>query len=121
MFLAKYNSNGEFQWAGSFGADGGGATGNYVELDNSENVFITGQFGGTLDFDFGAGTTELTGNGNIFLVKYNSSGSLSWAQSIGGTGSDEGKSIYLDSSNEVYLTGSFNNTVDFDPGRELQI
>ena len=38
-----------------------------------------------------------------------------WAKSMGGTSSDYGRSIALDNSGNIYLTGCFYETVDFDP------
>ncbi|MEP3118143.1 MAG: SBBP repeat-containing protein, partial [Alphaproteobacteria bacterium] len=89
-----------------------------VSVDSSGNSYVTGTFRDTVDFDPGAGTTNLTGAGNddTFIAKYNSDGTLAWAKSAGGTGSDYGRSIAVDSSGNSYLTGNFSGTADFDPG-----
>ena len=39
-----------------------------------------------------------------------------WAKDMGGVGKEEGSSIALDAARNVYTTGSFMNTADFDPG-----
>src|SRR5688572_30408922 len=49
-------------------------------------------------------------------VSYCQTPSLAWARSIGGTGDDFIQSIYTDASGNVYISGSFKGTVDFDPG-----
>ena len=77
-----------------------------------------GSFQGTADFDPGAGTFNLTSAGDydIFISKLDSSGNFVWAKSLGGTGYDVSYGIALDSGGNVYTTGSFSGTVDFDPG-----
>ena len=86
-------------------------------VDQSNNVYITGYFGGTADFDPGAGVSNITsaGNSDIFIAKYNSSGALQWVKAIGGTSDDESNAIAVDFSGNVYITGDFQGTADFDP------
>ena len=99
---------------GGVGEDFGRA----IAVDSSGNIYTTGHFSGTVDFDPGAGTTNLTsaGVGDIFVSKLNSLCAFVWAKRIGGTILDEGKSVAVDSSGNVYTTGYFAGTGDFDPG-----
>ena len=89
-----------------------------VTVDSSGNIYTTGLFQGTVDFDPGAGTANLTSNGNkdAAVLKLDSSGNYVWAKSFGGTRMDFAWSVAVDSSGNVYTTGYFNGTVDFDPG-----
>ncbi|RAU81440.1 Ig-like domain-containing protein, partial [Pontibacter arcticus] len=82
-----------------------------IALDNSNNVYITGAFNRTATF----GNTTLTSHGSldIFLAKYDASGSLLWAQRAGGTAEDKGYGIAVDNSDNVYITGSFSGTAYF--------
>src|SRR5690606_25371176 len=82
------------------------------------NVYTTGYFVGTVDFDPGAGTVNLTSQGgsDIFIQKLDALGDLVWAKSVGGTGNDNGRSIAVDAQGNVYTTGDFRGIVDFDPG-----
>ncbi len=117
IFLAKYDSGGTFQWAKSAGGIDYDQAYSVAVDGRGENVYITGCFTGTADFNPTGTTTNLTSAGSvdIFFAKYDSSGSLKWAKSAGGTSSDEGYSIAVDGSGNVYLTGYFNGTADFDP------
>ena len=117
IFISKLNSSGNFLWAKSMGGTSTGI-GNSIITDASGNVYTTGYFVGTGDFDPSSSTFNLTsaGNTDIFISKLNSSGDFLWAKGVGGNGSDYGRSITIDVSGNVYTTGSFAGTIDFDPG-----
>ena len=116
VFIAKYNDLGNYMWAKKIG---GTSTDNAysLALDTFGNVYVTGNFWGTADFDPSSNVANLTATGDydIFIAKYNSSGNYSWAKNMGGTSSDFGTSIAIDVLGNVCLTGYFNETVDFDP------
>ncbi len=121
-FLAKYDANGQYLWAFSIGSSGEDR-GYGVAVDDTGNVYITGTFGGTADFNPGAGTAMLTpaspSGQNAYVAKYDPSGNYLWAGSIGGsTGFNHGKGIVLDTAGNVYVTGYFNYTSDFDMGTD---
>ena len=56
------------------------------------------------------------GSENIFISKLDSAGNFIWAKALGGTSSDFGFSIVVDASGNVYTTGRYEMTADFDPG-----
>ena len=121
FFIVKLDSNGTYTWSAGFtGANYGYAseTGEALATDSSGNVYATGYYNGTVDFDPGAGTANMTATGNpdAFVLKLNSSGALLWAKSLGGSNAAYGRSIDVDSSGNVYTTGNFDGTADFDPG-----
>ena len=93
-----------------------------IAVDSSGNVYTTGSFNGTVDFDPGTGVENLTsaGGSDGFISKLDSSGNYVWAKSLGDTGFDYVRSIAVDSSGNVYTTGNFNGTVDFDPGAGVE-
>ncbi|MBK8965968.1 MAG: SBBP repeat-containing protein [Lewinellaceae bacterium] len=98
---------------------GGTDQGYAVAYDASGNVYVTGSFAGTADFDPGPGTANLTsaGGDDIFVAKYDASGNYIWANRIGGTGGDIGYGLAVDGSGNVHVTGYFSGSnVDFDPG-----
>lgn len=99
---------------------GGNADEGYgpMKPDASGNMYLCGQFNGTVDFDPGPGVSNLTSNGDLdcYVVKYDSIGNFIWAVGWGGTGNDYSSDIELDDSGNVYVVGIFWDTVDFDPG-----
>jgi len=116
MYLHKMDASGNFLWVRTFGGDGfDGAES--IALDASGNIYATGIFAGTGDFDPGAGSTILTsnGSGDVFVLKMDASGNFLWARSFGGTSAEVGWSIDTDSSGNVYTVGFFEGTIDFDP------
>lgn len=106
-----------YNWA----AHSGGTTYDYATSafpDPSGNLYVTGMFRGTSDFDPGSGTANLTSAGaeDIFVAKYDATGAYQWAVRIGGSNADIGKCVYHYSGGAVFVCGTFEGTVDFDPG-----
>ena len=112
-FVIKTNSSGVFQWVKTYGGSAS-EFGYRIAVDSSDNVYITGHFTGTLDF--GGGNVTSVGNEDIFVLKLNSSGVFQWVKTYGDTSADFGYGIAVDSSSNVYITGYFNETVDFGGG-----
>ena len=98
MFLVKYNSSGTKQWTKQLGSSGWD-WGNGVTTDSSGNIYVTGYTNGGLD-----GNTN-SGYGDIFLVKFNSSGTKQWTKQLGTSSSDSGNGVITDSSGNIYVTG----------------
>jgi hypothetical protein len=113
VFVTKLNSSGAHQWTTTLG----GTSldwGRGVAVDGSGNVYTTGQFAETVNF--GAGNVTSAGNYDVFVTKLNSSGAHQWTTTLGGTGSDNGYGVAVDSSGNVYTTGNFQGTVNFGAG-----
>jgi hypothetical protein len=105
IFLVKYDPSGNVLWAKSAG-DQYNDNATALTVDVSGHIIITGQFGNaTITF----GTTVLTnsGLGNIFLVKYDTSGNVIWAKNNGGIYFELPKAIVSDTSGNIYITGDF--------------
>ena len=77
-----------------------------VAIDSSNNIYVTGYTEGGLD-----GNTHL-GIEDIFLVKYNSSGTKQWTQQMGTYQWDVGNGVTVDSSNNIYVTGYTTRELD---------
>jgi Secretion system C-terminal sorting domain/Beta-propeller repeat len=119
-FFARYNTNGKLIWVKDIAGSGESAAQD-IFIDPAGGIYITGSFFGTSDFDPGAGIFSLTGTDakDIFYAKYNANGKLLWADRVGGTGDQAGLSITADSTGNVYATGYFQGTIDFDPGAAI--
>jgi len=120
IFILKINADGSYGWTQKIGGssiDGGRA----VAVDGNGNIFTTGFFSGSVDFDFSPGTIDVkisAGNTDIFLTKINADGSYGWTQKMGGAAVDNGLSVAVDASGNIYLAGYFQGLyVDFDPGQ----
>ena len=109
-----------FKWAKQMGDGGDWDHVFSVVTDAAGNVFTTGQFDGTVDFDPGPGTYYLTSwSVDMFISKLDPNGNLVWVKQMGdpnGVHFIGGYSMALDASGNVYTTGLFEGTIDFDPG-----
>ena len=113
IFVLKLNSSGTFQWVNTYGSTSDD-WGWDIAVDSSSNSYISGYFEGTVDF--GGGDVTSAGNPDIFVLKLDSSGVSQWANTYGGTSTDRGYGIAVDSSGNSYITGYFEGTVDFGGG-----
>ncbi len=109
----------DWQWARQMAGTYSSGQGIYV--DGSGNVYSTGNFWGTVDFDPGTALFSLTGTGadDGYISKLDASGNFLWAKAFNGVGGFLGIDIATDASGNVYSTGIFRNTSDFDPGEAI--
>jgi PKD repeat protein len=117
-YVLKLDATGNFVWAFAIGSTGPDRS-YAIELDGNGNIYLTGLFHFTVDFDPGVGTSNLTatsGSYDCFLLKLNPSGGFLWAKSLGSANSDYGSSLAVDLTGAVYVTGRIGLASDFDPG-----
>ncbi len=83
-----------------------------IAADNSGNYYVTGLFSDTLQLP---GQPDLisAGNADIFLIKYNSAGTVVWAKRAGGTAYDAGYAVSL-LNGYLYVGGSYGNNAKFE-------
>lgn len=116
-FITKLDPSGNLIWAKTFG---GYLTFVYgITTDVSGNLYITGSFQDTSDFDPGANTYNLisAGSWDTYIAKWDAAGNFLWAKRVGGGGAnDAGNDVAVDIIGNVHIAGIFNQTVDFDPG-----
>ncbi|HNW90219.1 MAG TPA: SBBP repeat-containing protein [Bacteroidales bacterium] len=121
-FIGKYDGSGNYLWAGVLGRNNSNSAfpqrGNSIKTDNAGNIYVTGFYRALVDFDPGPGLAELyaPSGQDIFFAKYNTLGNCIFAKSIGGSSDEDPRCINIDASGNIYITGIFQGTADFDPG-----
>lgn len=89
---------------------------NELELDQNDNMFLTGVYNSNTDFDFGVTSTSLNvSDGEIFFAKYDSGFDLQWAKNIK-LAQDGLEDLFVDPSGNVYLVGEHRDGDDLTPG-----
>ena len=123
--IARLDAEGNLLWTTTVGASSstttkgkststsGWARGFKLTVDSAGDVYATGRMSGTVDFDATTGATKLSGD--AFVMKLSSGGNLVWARTFAG-GTVEPHDIVVDNSGNVYSTGIYLGSVDFDPG-----
>lgn len=117
IFLSKFNPAGQLLWARTIGGPTDDESRSVV-VDGDDNVWITGTFTSTVDFNPGAGVTNLSSQGarDIFLAKYSSAGNLQWAGAMGGASDDVANKMAVNPlTGDIWICGGFESTADFDP------
>lgn len=123
-FICKLDAAGNFIWAKQYGDSASIDEKSSLGIDSSGNLYITNSFVGTADFDPGSGSFYLTSQGSdrdIFIQKLDSTGNFIWAKQIGAPfvpafpTPAHCNAISVDAGGNLYLTGYFDGTADFDP------
>jgi len=111
--VQKLSPNQNLIWAISFP----GARPVSACVSKNGDIYVTGYFGDTVDFDPGPSVFNVVSitSYNGFIVKLDSTGSLKWVKQINLNYNDDTK-IYTDVNDNVILLGEFRDTVDFNPG-----
>ena len=116
IFVVKLNAAGDFIWLRHLGNVGD----NWAEdliIDEHNSVYVTGYFSDTLDFDPGPDAFDMIAtNTDPYILKLTSDGNLIWAIQMEGVSFDQSRNVGLDRQGNIYSTGRFGDTQDFDPG-----
>jgi hypothetical protein len=118
-FICKLDAAGNYLWSGKIGgSEADRITG--LAVDTLGDIWIGGYFEGTCDMDLGLNTQNYTAvnstNSDIFFSKISATGILQFVKQLGNDGIEELQAIKIDKSNRVWILGTANDTIDFDPG-----
>ncbi len=109
-FVAKYDTNGEYQWSVRFG-DKYADIGSAVATDEFGNVYSAGWF--WTKADFGGGELKSNGKKDVYLVKLSAKGEHLWSKSFGNKELDFAKGLVVNSDGSLTATGTFSLEVSF--------
>jgi hypothetical protein len=93
IVLAKYDTNGTIQWQRVLGGIGNEVPSD-VTTDSTGNVYLTGYT-----------TSQGAGGLDLLVAKYDTNGTIQWQRVLGGAGAERGNGIFVDSSNNLHVTG----------------
>jgi hypothetical protein len=113
IFVAKLDANGGHVWSKRFG-DASDQYGASIAVDSGGNVFLTGDFPGTVDF--GGGPLVSAGGQDIFVAKLDANGDHVWSKRFGDISNQGGASVAVDNGGNVVLTGYVQGPADFGGG-----
>jgi gliding motility-associated-like protein len=119
-FIAKWTADGNFVWAKCLN----NTTTEYnhnlqprgIAIDSRNNVITIGYFDGAFDFDPGPGVQDIAGRIDCYIHKLNEQGDLVWVKIIKGNSLEYGSDVVVDDNDNIYATGSFGSSLDYDPG-----
>jgi hypothetical protein len=119
FYLTKIDPSGTFLWVKEVPNNPGSPLGDAalgkstcVELDNQNNVYVTGFQRGTINW--GGFSTTNSGIMNVLVLKYNTNGTPLWGKTAGGPIVARGDAISIDNSGSILLSGNFSQTAIFD-------
>ncbi|MEO8886450.1 MAG: hypothetical protein ABI367_10330, partial [Mucilaginibacter sp.] len=117
IFLARYATDGTIQWVKDIGGSGASVFNNGIAAKNGE-IYISGFFNGTADFDPSAAVSPISYHGqrDLFLAKYTDTGNYQWAIAVGNSNCNNtlGRSVNIDNDGNIVLGGAFCSTANFD-------
>ncbi len=105
IYLTKYNASGVKQWTRQWGS-ADNEVGREVAIDGSGNIYVTGSTWGELDGNTNAGLQD------VFLTKFDSSGTKIWTRQWGTADCEEGLGVATDGSGNIYVTGKTRDELD---------
>jgi uncharacterized repeat protein (TIGR01451 family) len=117
LYFEELDSAGNLVWAKAIGGTGNVHT-RTMTRDHAGNLIAAGVFNGTIDFDPGAGTFNITAISDLdlFVVKLTPIGVFEWARSMSMTDTIEPTAVSADPAGNVYVAGYIYGTGDLDPG-----
>lgn len=115
VFLAKYNSSGQYQWVKVYGQNSfEGAFA--LDEDAAGNLYLAGEFSSLQDFNPpNNDTLRSKGATDIFILSLDTQGGFRWVKQLGGSSGDLCRKLKV-VDDQVYHTGYFYVEADLNPG-----
>jgi len=118
IFISKYDSQGNLIWVKRFGA-AIDDEGRCIAVDDDENIYVGGSYVGTVNF--GGYSLPAFAHYDLFVIKMDSAGTVTWAKNAGGYNWNEyAKGVIMDKNGDVVICGQFssptyfgNDTIDY--------
>ncbi len=110
IFISKYDCGGNVIWAVRMGGSGDELDECTMEVDQFDNVYVSGGFKSTATFGTVSGSTiskTSSGDADVFIAKYNENGVLKWVKTGNGAGIDNSNDMCTDNQGNIYLTGHY--------------
>jgi len=126
VFVTKFHGDGSYHWTRTLGGTSHNDTIAPPLTDAAGRIYLTGGFANTVDFDPGPGEDLRTAQGpggipDAYVTTLHPDGGYGWTHTIGGAGWDQGGAVALDPDEaSLVMSGSFEGTVDFDPGSDVE-
>lgn len=122
VFVAKYNSDGELIWVKSIGSGSTDMVSD-IAIDVHHNVYITGYFHGYVDFDPGPEEDYITSveQNDAYVLKLDAEGNYVWAKTFGGEEWNNGITLEISDSGNVYMAGEYRGIIDLNPDEESEM
>jgi hypothetical protein len=124
-YLLKLDVDGTFLWAKTWGGTGDDLAYDLIP-SAGQDIYVAGQFQQSVDFNPGAGVEmhQAGGNADAYVSKLNASGDFRWVKTWGGYSDDDivsARAVGVSSNGEIYVTGNFTGSIDFNPGSRIDI
>jgi len=113
IFLARFDASGVHQWSQRFG-DARPQVASGIASDNAGNLYVVGRFGGTTNL--GGPPLVAPDDLNIYVAKFNSSGTHQWSHGYGDAAEQTGTAVTLDAAGNPWFSGYFDGSIDLGGG-----
>ncbi|HMW39734.1 MAG: T9SS type A sorting domain-containing protein [Saprospiraceae bacterium] len=116
VFVAKINVEGTTVWLRQIGSTQDDQ-GRSIAVDHDGHLYVTGTFQGALQFEKSPVLSlNAVKNYDVFTACMSTDGDFIWSRSVGGINDDQVFTLSLDQESNIYVCGTYNSDLDFDPG-----
>ncbi|MEK7793019.1 MAG: SBBP repeat-containing protein, partial [Candidatus Hydrogenedentota bacterium] len=119
-FVVKYDPSGAIEWTRTFGSAFDSENAHDIKVAPGGDVVVIGDYFGTIDLDASKINVSALGGSDIYIVRLRFDGTFVWGKSIGSASNEFSVSVAVDGAGDIYVSGGFIGTADFDPDAGLQ-